>query len=130
MEIARRDTHAKFPPGFQAWQKGFPLLAAEILRWGLPEIISVLNPSAPHATATFSSAAALATYYAWVIAFDVVLQSGSVFVPEVGSFLLVAARAGNRVDFSADEALWKLIKINAEKPPLPDQISPPEAFAA
>lgn len=129
MQSARRDAQVKFRTKFQGSPQSFPLLATEILREGLHKIMSVLNPSAPLASGIFSSVAALASYYAWVIAFDAAIQGGFVLVLGVGSFQFVAARTGNLIDFSADEAFWKLIKVNAEKPPLPDEISPERAAA-
>jgi hypothetical protein len=32
--------------------------------------------------------------------------------------------AQSRIDFSAEKNFWHLIKINAEKPSLPDEIQP------
>jgi hypothetical protein len=122
MEGARHDARARSRPDLP---DAFPPLATELLRKRLPGILAVLKPTAPHAAGLFSSAVSLASYYAWVIAFDaVVRQEELVSVPGVGSFRLVPTMAQSRIDFSAEKNFWHLIKINAEKPSLPDEIQP------
>jgi hypothetical protein len=87
--------------------------------------------SRPHLNVAgiFASAASLASYYAWVIAFDAVVREVVVSVAGVGSFKLLTPMGQSRIDFSAEQNFWRLIKINAETPALPDDIEPTVAAA-
>ncbi|HXA85327.1 MAG TPA: hypothetical protein VNZ47_09645 [Candidatus Dormibacteraeota bacterium] len=110
--------------------ESFPDFCAELLRDKMPGILNVLKAPPAFVAGIFSSVAALASYYAWVIAFDTAIRVGSVSVSGVGDFQFVAGRVVNRVDFVVDEAFLKLIQINAQKPPLPDEANPPSLVAA
>jgi len=107
----------------------FAPLATELLRERLPGILTVVKPTAPYVAGLFASAASLASYYAWVIAFDAVVREVVVSVAGVGSFELLTPMGQSRIDFSAEQNFWKLIKINAETPALPDDIEPTVAAA-
>jgi hypothetical protein len=148
MEGGRHDAQTRYsallPKGAGQYKKGgakpltgyrpdlpgaFPPLATELLRERLPGILTVLRPTAPSVAGLFASAASLASYYAWVIAFDAVLRQGFVSVPGVGSFELLPTMAQSQIKFSAEQNFWKLIKINAETKALPDEIEPTVAAA-
>ena len=105
-----------------------PALASELLIGELGAIFPVLFPPAKDAFHYFASAAALASYYAWVAAFDAtILRNFPVGVKDVGSFTLVPGPT-SRVDFVADREFEELIRCNVQ-PDLPHERIPPMAAA-
>jgi len=99
---------------------GLSLLGTSLLQYNLWNILEVLNPPHSQVADCFSSVSALASYYAWVVAFEATIRSGDLFVPGVGSFQF-SQKYLDKVQFTAEEQFWTLIKINAETPSLPDQ---------
>jgi hypothetical protein len=123
LEPVRLIARQTFKHKYRGSPQSFPQFGAELLRDRLQAILAALKPPAQFAASFFSHGAALAGYYAWAIAFDAAIQTGFLPISGVGNFKL-AGTVVNRVDFSADDNFWKLIMVNAQKPPLPDEIGP------
>jgi hypothetical protein len=101
--------------------RSFQMLSEELLRDTLNEIFGTFIPPTVNAMAALSFAAALASYYAWAVAFDVTIRSGRINVDGVGSFVFVQGQSGNRVDFTASENFLDLLEANARSSPFPEE---------